>query len=211
MSIGSSNTSRGIWDANGVGGWTYQLDADSNVTINAGKASNEYSVITLNPNNSSSQGYGVQINGYCAVALNIYAGSVVDTVERQTGARSKAGKICLYASGAADGTCGLFWWNNANTGRYIIELAQGGAARFYGKADYVRDVTSSSSQIDFDYMKSGGYSVTPWTCVWVNSNNNGQGGLRVGAVPTLSVFGYGIIYSSTQPTVVNGKIWLKPV
>lgn len=264
FSIGSSNTYRGIWDANGVGGWTYQLDADSNVYINAGKASNEYSIITLNPNNSSTN-YGVQINGYCAVKLNIYSGTITDTVERQTGARSKAGKICVYASGSATGDCGLYWWNNANTGRYIIQTAQDGTARFYGKSDYVRDVTNSGT-IDFDYMKSGGYSATPWACMWVNSSNNGNAGMRVGAVSignlrnklltngnqadqmwswgglttnsantayvnkefylvttTHGLFLWNqsdgnttwnipnVIYNSTQPTVVNGAVWLKPV
>ena len=264
FSIGSSNTSRGIWDANGVGGWTYRLDENSNVEINAGKASNTTSVITFNPN-SGSTNYGVQINGYCAVALNVYSGTLSDTVERQAGARSKAGKICVYASGSATGDCGLYWWNNANTGRYIIQTAQDGTARFYGKSDYVRDVTNSGT-IDFDYMKSGGYSATPWACMWVNSSNNGNAGMRVGAVSignlrnklltngnqadqmwswgglttnsantayvnkefylvttTHGLFLWNqsdgnttwnipnVIYSSTQPTVVNGAVWLKPV
>ena len=232
--------------------------------INAGKASNTTSVITFNPN-SSSTNYGVQINGYCAVALNVYSGTLSDTVERQAGARSKAGKICVYASGSATGDCGLYWWNNANTGRYIIQTAQDGTARFYGKSDYVRDVTTSGT-IDFDYMKSGGYSATPWACMWVNSSNNGNAGMRVGAVSignlrnklltngnqadqmwswgglttnsantayvnkefylvttTHGLFLWNqsdgnttwnipnVIYSSTQPTVVNGAVWLKPV
>ena len=208
LMINSADTNRGLYDTT-IDNWAFKLDSDSNLTLNGGKSTNTDSTITLSPNNSSTT-YGVKIKGYCAVALNIYAGEVSDTVERQTGARSKAGKICVYATGSATGDCGIYWWNNANTGRYIIQTAQDGTARFYGKADYTRDITNSGA-IDFDYMKSGGYSVTPWTCVWVNSNNNGQGGLRVGAVSTLSVFGYGIIYSSTQPTVVNGKIWLKPV
>lgn len=197
LMVNSADTNRGLYDAT-IDNWLIRLDDSSNAYINSGGTN---SSITLNAKGTGA----VVLNNNTVVNGDIHSGYSTDTTTRRAGTRSVGGRLFLYTEGTATSTSGLWFYNNAGTGRDIITIPQTGSAKFFGG---IMDQYDNSKTITARYYGSG-QAATDWVCMW--TNGSGGNGDMIGAVSIVDAVDKAIIYSSSTPTVVNGKLWLKPV
>ena len=197
LMVNSTDTNRGLYDAT-IDNWLIRLDDSSNAYINSGGTN---SSITLNAKGTGA----VVLNNNTVVNGDIHSGYSTDTTTRRAGTRSVGGRLFLYTEGTATSTSGLWFYNNAGTGRDIITIPQTGSAKFFGG---IMDQYDNSKTITARYYGSG-QAATDWVCMW--TNGSGGNGDMIGAVSIVDAVDKAIIYSSSTPTVVNGKLWLKPV
>ena len=193
LGVGAGNSNRGISDTS-LGGWVFMLDANNNVTINASSA------ITL--------GAGTSVSGYLQTTANMFAGWTTNTTSVYNGARGQGGQIAFWIDNTSTtGNKGIWAKNASGTETAVLEVNQSGAVILNGRANAIRDNANTGRWIYADYANTA--TASDWACMWVNPS--GTSSVTIGAVSVVSMVNKAIIYSSTQPTVVNGKIWLKPV
>lgn len=193
LGVGADNTNRGISDTS-LGGWAFMLDANNNVAINASSA------ITL--------GAGTSVSGYLQTTANMFAGWTTNTASVYNGARGQGGQIAFWIDNTSTtGNKGIWAKNASGTETAVLEVNQSGVVTLNGRANAIRDNANVNRWIYADYANTA--TASDWACMWVNPS--GTSSVTIGAVSVVSMVNKAIIYSSTQPTVVNGKIWLKPV
>lgn len=197
LMVNSADTNRGLYDAT-IDNWLIRLDDSSNTYINSGGTNSN---ITLNAKGTGA----IVLNNNTVASGDVYSGYSTDTTTRRAGTRSVGGRLFLYTEGTATSTSGLWFYNNAGTGRDIITIPQTGSAKFFGG---IMDQYDNSKTITARYYGSG-QAATDWVCMW--TNGSGSNGDMIGAVSIVDAVDKAIIYSSSTPTVVNGKLWLKPV